>query len=83
MPKLFTEVPVVVGKSGDHKDRRDALMVESVVSPVRDIARDCANYDREMTLLVEENYLSSGTKVFTDKDYIGNNDGNMYGNKIG
>ncbi len=58
--------------------------VESVVSPVRDIARDWANWDtEEMTLLFEEIYLSSGTRVFTDKDYIGNNDGNMYGNKVG
>jgi hypothetical protein len=36
-----------------------------------------------MTLLVEENDLSSGTRVFTDKDYIGNNVGNIYGNKVG
>jgi hypothetical protein len=72
-----------VVKLGDHKDRRDVLMVESVVSPVRDIARDRTNWDREMTLLVEENCLSSGTRVFTDKDYIGNNDGYLYGNKLG
>ena len=73
----------IVGKLGDHKDRRHVLMVESVVSPVRDIARDWANRDGEMTLLVDENYLSSGTRVFPGNDYIGNNVGNMYGNKIG
>ncbi len=59
------------------------LMVESVMSPVRDIARDWTNWDGEMTLLVEENDLSSGTRVFPGKDYIGNNVGNMYGNKTG
>jgi len=72
-----------VGKLGDHKDRRDVLMVESAVSPVRDIARDWTNWDIEMTLLDEENDLSSGTRVFTDKDYIGNNVGNIYGNEVG
>jgi hypothetical protein len=70
-----------VGKLGgrDHKARHAVLLVESVVSPVRDIARDRVNQEN-MTDIYEDIGLVFKTRSKTTSGY---SEANPDGNKVG